>query len=450
MSTTSVDLDWLCEVFRAAEKPPSQFRLGLEAEKFGLTRDGKPIPYAGPEGVEGLFASLSARGFEAVRETEGGPVIGLVHGNESITLEPGAQVELSGAPRDDVHELARELRAHLDALEPFAGRHGVYFLHLGFQPLARLAELPEVPKQRYPVMRRFLPTQGARGLDMMQRTATVQWNLDFENEADAMRRLCTLLKLTPLLQAMTLNSPLYEGRPSGRLSERLDVWDHMDPKRSGLLRELWDNPAPRYRDYAAWALRAGMFLFKRGDRLHLNTGQSFEDFYRDGFAGERATLLDWKLHLGTLFPDVRLKTTLEVRGVDSQSPELALSMSALLAGLFYDERALERTVDLLAPVNYEMATDFRRRIQTEGLAARLATRTAREHCLELLELATEGLGRRAERRAHADERPFLAPLRSLVERGITPAEQLLTALAASELPLHRFLPEWARRGVVPP
>lgn len=450
MASSSVDLDWLCEVFRSAEKPKSRFRLGLESEKFGLTLDGKPLQYAGSTGVEGLFQTLESRGFEPVRERADGPTIALSRGLESITLEPAAQVELSGAPRTSVHELAVELGEHLEAVTGWAQRHDLYFLHLGFHPLATSAELPWVPKLRYPVMQRFLPAQGARGLDMMQRTATVQINLDFESERDAMFRLRTLLRVTPLLQAMTLNAPLYEGRPSGRLSERLDVWLHMDPKRSGLLRELWENPAPGYRDYAVWAMRAGMFLFKRGDTVHLNTGQSFEEFWRDGFAGEKPTLADWKLHLGTLFPEVRLKTTLEVRGVDSQSPELALAVSAFLAGLCYDPVALERAAGLLEGVTFDAATEFRHRIQVEGLSAPLASRTARAFCLDLLDLASDGLGRRADAGIAPDERPFLAPLRSLVERGVTPAEELLAALSESELALDRFLPGWARRGTVPP
>lgn len=433
------DLDALCEVFRSAEKPPERFRLGLESEKFGLLRDGTPLAYGGEHGVEGLFARLLPRGYTPITETSDGPVVGLKRGDESITLEPAAQVELSGAPRQTVHELAHELRAHLAELETARSTSDLYFLHLGFHPLARPDALSWVPKLRYPVMRAYLPTRGRRGLDMMQRTATVQVNLDFASEADAMLRLQTLLKVTPFLQAMLLNSPFYEGKVSPLLSERLDVWLNMDPDRSGLIPELWSTPNPSYRSYAAWAARAPMFLFMRGTTLHKNTGQSFESFWKDGFEGERPTAQDWKVHLGTLFPEVRLKTTLEVRGVDSQAPDLALALPAFLAGLCYDARALGAAAALLEPLTLDQANELRTRLRSEGLRTPWNGAPLQQAALRLLELAFDGLSRRAETQGVEDERVFLEPLRDLVERGVTPAERTLAAFAKSGLELPSFL-----------
>lgn len=443
----SPDLDLLTEVFRNAEKPHSEFRLGLESEKFGLTRSGRPLDYHGERGVEGLFARLVDQGFVAYRETAEGPIVALKRGGESITLEPGAQVELSGAPHRNVESIERELDAHLRALDEARPDAELYFLHLGFHPLATPEQLPWVPKLRYPVMRRYLPTRGSRGLDMMQRTATVQVNLDFESEADAMQRLCLLLRMTPFLQALFANSPFIEGRTSPLLSERLDVWLNMDPARSGLIEELWNRPNPRYRDYVEWAIRAPMFLFMRGDVLHQNTGQTFEAFWRDGFEGEKPTAADWKLHLGTLFPEVRLKTTLEVRGVDSQSPALALALPALLAGVCYDTVASDRAWALLGDLTLEEAHRLRLEIRTEGLRPRWKGGSVQATGRALLELASEGLARRAALPGSApDERPYLAPLWELVERGMTPAEQVVEDHRRSGLSLGEYLPTLAVRA----
>jgi glutamate--cysteine ligase len=438
------DLDALCEVFRSAEKPPERFRLGLESEKFGLHSDGLPLAYAGEDGVEGLFADLRARGYTPTTEVPDGPVLGLHRGDESITLEPAAQVELSGAPQLTVHELSRELHGHLADLEAARGNRDLYFLHLGFHPLARPEAFSWVPKLRYPIMRSYLPKRGRRGLDMMQRTATVQVNLDYENERDAMLRLVTLLKVTPFLQAMTLNAPFFEGGVSQLLSERLDVWLNMDPDRSGMVPDVW-KPNATYRDYATWAARAPMFLFMRGTQLHENTGQTFEAFWKDGFEGEHPTFQDWKTHLGTLFPEVRLKTTLEVRGVDSQAPDLALALPAFLAGLSYDTQSLQAAASLLESLDLVQAEELRRRIRTDGLSTPWNGTPVQKTAMELLDLAYSGLSRRASFWGFADESDFLTPLRELVERGTTPAERTLRAFRDSGLDLSAFVRTLASR-----
>jgi glutamate--cysteine ligase len=355
---------------------------------------------------------------------------------------------LSGAPHVDVAALDVELRTHLDELAGVGLDPNFYFLHLGFHPLAKPEDLPWVPKLRYPVMRRYLPTRGARGLDMMQRTATVQVNLDFESEDDAMRRLSLLLRVTPFLQAMTLNSPFIEGRLSPLLGERLDVWLNMDATRSGLIPELWGRSNPRYRDYAEWAVKAPMFLFMRGDVLHQNTGQTFEAFWRDGFEGERPTFADWKLHLGTLFPEVRLKTTLEVRGVDSQAPALALALPAFLAGLCYDDAASAAAWNLLVSLSLEEATRLRLEVREQGLRARWKGTPVQRTARRLVELASGGLARRSARGvSSSDESRYLAPLWDLLDRGLTPAEQVVDEHRKSGLELVQYLPRLARQGL---
>lgn len=423
-----VDLDQLTALFRESEKPPAQWRIGMEAEKFGFRGQGfEPLCYEGPSGVGAIFDWLSNElGWSPLREIEQGPVLALQRGEASLTLEPGAQLELSGSPFGTVHEVADEYAEHLHEMQRVGQVFGTWFAHVGFHPTANLAELPWVPKLRYPIMRRYLPSKGARGLDMMQRTSTVQVNLDYASEADAMRKLLVLLRLVPLVQAMTLNSPFIEGRRSELLSERLDVWLEMDPARSGLLLALWDKPGLGYQDYVEWALDAGMFLLLRDGQVHANTGQTFREYLRDGFDGLRATAQDWRTHLGTLFPEVRLKSTLEVRCCDCLPPALALSVPALCVGLTYDSTSLDRAAAVAERVRADAAVPLQRAIARQGLRTPFDGATIQRSCLELLEIAHDGLERRQKLDASGrSESMHLAPLRELTARGQTPADLLL-------------------------
>jgi glutamate--cysteine ligase len=420
----------LLSVFRAAEKPPSEFRIGAEAEKFGVRADtGQPLSYDGEFSVVRLFDALKELGWQPERETPDGPVIALRRNGASITLEPGSQFELSGAALPDVHAVHRETLAHLAELAPVAAEMNLVWLGVGFHPIARQAELGWVPKQRYRIMREYLPPRGSGAHDMMRRTATVQANFDFSSEEDALRKLRTALMLAPLVNAMTANSPFVEARRAPELSHRGHVWLHMDPSRSGTIRPLLEAARPRYEDYAEWALDAGMFLFKREQRVYANSGQSFRDFLANGFEGERATLGDWKLHLNTLFPEVRLKNTLEVRMCDSLPVRFAASVPALFTGIFYDDLALARAEELARELDVEAMYSAREQLVTRGLAARIGGVPARALAERLVEIADEGLGRRARRDEQGrDERIHLAELLELVSQGRTPAEALLEPL----------------------
>lgn len=421
--------------------------MGIEAEKFVVDEaTGRPICYEGKGCIEGMFAHLVAkRAWKPISEVPGGPVVSLSQGARSITLEPAAQFELSGSPFASLHDVNAELAGHTAELRELEAKFGVRFLHLGFHPWASHADLPWVPKRRYPIMKDYLPKQGSRGLDMMRRTATVQANLDYGNENDAMSKLVTLLRLTPVLQSMFLNSPWLEERPSGRLSERLDVWLNMDPTRSGLLTHLWDKPAPRYSDYVEWALDAGMFLIIRDGKAVANTGQTFRSFLKDGFQGHRATLKDWQLHLGTLFPEVRLKTTLEMRGADCVPPVLAMALPALLKGLMYDETALSQAQEVAVRVDPETAVALQREISFRGLAASLRGEPIQMAALQLFDIAESSLRRNAVANEQGeDEAIYLGPLRELVVQGVTPAEQLRATHAASGRELRPFLIETSR------
>lgn len=432
--------DDLLAVFHAAEKPIAMWRIGAEAEKFGVDANtGQPVQYAGERGVVRVFGALvEEHGWQPERERADGPIISLRRQSASITLEPGAQLELSGAAQPDIHAICAELRGHLRELRAISSEMNLLWLGVGFQPLARQGELPWVPKQRYEVMKTYLPTRGTGALDMMRRTATVQANYDYANEQDAMRKVRVSLRLSPLIHAMTANSPFFEGALGENKSERGKVWLNMDPARSGLIPALWSDRLPGYRDYVEWALDAGMFLFKRGAEVIANTGQSFRSFLADGYRGHRATRGDWKLHLNTLFPEVRLKNTIEVRACDSLPTDLACAVPALFTGVLYDERALAEAEELMARLSYDEVERARPALIQSGLATNIGPHSARALAERLIEISTGGLRRRARLNAAGkDESTHLTRLSELVARGKCPADVLTDGLSNSDPDLRR-------------
>lgn len=423
--------DDLLAPFYDARTPEPLWRVGTEAEKFGVLReDARPIAYEGPRGVRAVLELLQATfGWYPVREHEGGEIIALERGAESITLEPGGQLELSGAPHTSIHDAAREWYAHLDELHQIGDRLGITWLGLGFHPFARQSDLPWVPKLRYAVMREYLPTRGALGLDMMRRTCTVQANLDYASEADAMQKLRIALRVSPIVTAMFANSPLVEGRISGERSHRARIWLDTDPDRTGLLSFMWSARAS-FERYVEWALDVPMFLIKRGGHVVRNTGQTFRAFMNDGFQGTDATAADWYLHLGTLFPEVRLKKTLELRGADSAPRDLVPALPALSKGLLYDAAARDRAEALAERIDPAAAEAARPLVAQHGLRAQLQGRPLADWAAELLDIARAGLARLAlvDPRSGRDEGVYLDPLLQLVEDGQTPADRLLAQL----------------------
>jgi glutamate--cysteine ligase len=429
-----IGYDDLVLPFLAAEKPAAALRIGVEAEKFGILLPSyAALPYEGTRSISRVLSALVERGFSEQREQTEGPVIALVRERSSVTLEPGAQLELSGAPHLDLHAANLELEQHHAELTEISADLGIAWCSVGFHPLARRQDLPWVPKLRYAIMREYLPTLGDGALDMMQRTATVQANLDYTSEADAMRKLSIMLRLSPLVHAMTSHSPVTEGRLVSSGSLRGDVWTRMDTHRSGLPERLWLERDLCYGDYIEWALDAGMFLFKRHGEVIPNTGQSFRDFLRRGFQGHRATISDWKLHLNTLFPEVRLKNTLEARSADAQPSETTMSVPALWVGLMYDPIALDHAEALAHGFGYEAIRVARPSLIESGLRARIGARTVAELAAELLEIARAGLVRRDRlNAAHQDESVYLEPLMRLVHGGESPSDRLRRRLL--ELP----------------
>jgi len=421
--------DELLSLFHAAIKPPAEYRVGAEMEKFGVLANGTPVPYDGEHGVSAIMRELAAtKGWKPEAESEGAPLIALLRDGASITLEPGSQFELSGAPLEHCHEICAEFRGHLAEIAPFSERHGIKWLGLGFHPFAKREDYTMVPKQRYAIMREYLPTRGSLALDMMLRTATVQANYDFSSEDDAMLKMRVGLRLAPLTTALFANSPFYEGAPFGGKSYRAKVWLDTDPDRSGLVPSLWKKNA-KFVDYVEWALDVPMFMFKRNGQKIANTGQTFRSFFKSGFSGHKPTFTDWQTHLNTLFPEVRLKKTIEVRGADAQGAKLACTLPALYTGLYYDTKALAEIDALTSDWTLDEVTATRKEVWQKGLASRFRAGTLQPMAEKVLEIAKGGLERRAKLSPSGkDERVHLARLEELVAKGQTPADRLLDGI----------------------
>ena len=420
-------MDDLLVLFHGAEKPRERWRVGTEAERIAVQKaDGGHLPYDGAVSVTAIFDRLIAEHeWEPVRETEGGPIIALLRHGASVTLEPGSQIELSGAPFKTVHDGKAESDAHWADLRPVIDELGLVWLGLGCHPFASVDELGWVPKMRYDVMREYMPTRGSMAGDMMTKTCTVQANLDYSSEDDAMRKLRVGLRVQPIVTAMFANSPWEGGKRSGYRSYRALIWLHMDPDRSGLLPFAWKDHSS-YVEYVEWALSVPMFLVKRDGKAYYNTGQTFGSFMEDGFQGIRANYADWVDHLSTLFPEVRLKNTLEYRGADVQRPEMSFALPALWKGLLYDEnsfRALEGLVDRWSFPEVERQ---REGLAKHGVRTKFMNRAAVDWAGEVLELAEAGLRRIGDTNdAGEDETVLLRPLRELLEASRCSADVLI-------------------------
>ena len=426
-SAPLTSLDQLLEPFHEAQKPRARWKIGTEAEKCGVYSDGSPVPYLGERGVAAVLADLVKRhGWFEEREHQEGDVIALRRGDASVTLEPGAQLELSGAPLTTIHETCSEFRAHLRELEDISEKLDIQWLGLGFHPFAKTEDLEFVPKLRYGVMRQYLPTRGKNGLDMMLRTCTVQANLDYANEEDAIRKLRVSLRLQPIVTAMFANSPFVEGKITGERSHRARVWLDVDNDRSGLLDFAWDDSPMGYRRYIEWVLDVPMFLVKRDGKVVHNTGQTFRRYLAEGWQGVRATQEDWVTHVNSMFPEVRLKRTLEMRGADSLPTDLVCALPALWKGLLYEDHALAAAESLASKVRLEDAKNARADIADHALRAKLGERDVGEWASDVLRIAQGGLERLSNlNKSGEDERIHLARLESMVSKGQSPADALL-------------------------
>jgi glutamate--cysteine ligase len=407
-------------------KPANSFRVGTEHEKIPFYRsDLSPVPYEGSRGIEALLEGMRARlGWEAI--VDEGRLIGLYDaGGAAISLEPGGQFELSGAPVETIHDTARETARHLADVAEVGGALGIGFLAIGLSPKWSLAETPVMPKQRYKIMARYMPTVGSRGRDMMFRTATVQSNLDFSSESDMVKKMRISLALQPVVTALFANSPFLEGKPNGLLSGRSEIWRDTDKARAGMLPFVFE-PGMGFERYVDYALDVPMYFVKRGAHYHDVAGASFRDLLNGRLAalpGERARMSDWVNHLSTIFPEVRLKRYLEMRGADVGPIERINALPAFFVGLLYDPDALEAAYDLIKDWRADERQKLRDEVPRLALAASIGRRPLRDIARDALEIAGKGLSRRARLDdAGRDERMYLEPLRRIVETGEVAAQ----------------------------
>jgi glutamate--cysteine ligase len=410
----------LAGYFRAGGKAADRLSLGVEHEKIGVMAGGRAPGY---EPIRQLLEEMAARGWHRVEEQ--GHLIALEHATSgSITLEPGGQFEHSGAPFGSVAEAVAEDDRHTDELLPIAQRLGITFLGVGFRPFGSIEDVAWMPKGRYRVMREYLGARGRKAHEMMKRTATVQANLDYLDEADAMRKLRLGHGISSLVTALFAASPLVDGRPSGFQSYRASCWLECDPDRCGLLRFAFDEGAG-FQDYAAWALDVPMFFVYRDGQYRPVKDLTFRRFAKEGFGGERATLEDWALHLSTLFPEVRLKRYLEVRQADAGPREMVRALPALFSGLFYDANAGERAWKLVADWSWEERVTLYQETPRLGLSATVRGRPLHALCRELVGAAKEGLQRLGV------PVTLLSPLEQILDERRSVSDRVLAAYQAA-------------------
>jgi glutamate--cysteine ligase len=367
-------------------------------------------------------------GWEPIMDRDA--IIGLFDskGGGAISLEPGGQFELSGAPVESIHETASELRTHMDHTLALGDELGIGFLGIGMSPLWTRAETPVMPKGRYGIMTRYMPKVGKLGLDMMYRTSTVQVNLDFSSESDMVKKLRVSLALQPLATALFANSPFTEGKPNGNLSQRSAIWLDTDKDRTGMMPFAFES-GMGFERYVEWALDVPMYFVKRGNEYIDVAGTRFRDLLagkHPNLPGERATLADWVNHLSTLFPEVRLKRYLEMRGADAGPIEMLNALPALWVGLLYDDTALDAAWDVVKGWTEEERQEIRRFVPKDALNTRVRRHKLNDVAREVLRIAEHGLKQRNRKNAdRRDETIFLAPLQKIVETGKTQAEELL-------------------------
>ncbi|WP_339913481.1 glutamate--cysteine ligase [uncultured Brevundimonas sp.] len=423
----------LTAVMSDGAKPKSQWRIGAEHEKFGFDRTTLRRPaYEGDNGIRAMLDGLTRFGWSPVEEA--GHVIALERKNSegfsaSISLEPGGQFELSGAPLKDIHDICNETGQHLMEVKMVADEIGLGFLGAGFDPLWTREDIPVMPKGRYEIMRAYMPKKGGLGLDMMLRTCTIQANLDFDSEADMVAKFRTSLALQPIATALFACSPFTEGKPNGFLSARANVWTDTDPDRTGMLDFVFAEGFG-YETYANYALDTPMYFAKRGERYVDASGQSFRDFLEGklpALPGELPTLKDWGDHLTTLFPEVRLKSYLEMRGADGGPWSRICGLPALWAGILYDAPSLAAAWDLCKHWDIADHERLRRDVTRLGLKAEVAGRSVRDIAVDMVAIARQGLKNRARfSGGMVDERGYLSELEDIADSGITPADRLLS------------------------
>jgi glutamate--cysteine ligase len=432
----------LLEFFRSGATPRQDRGVGTEHEKFVFwRRECGMVTHGGAEGIETIFERLEER-YDWRPIYEGDLMIGMTRGDAAISLEPGGQFELSGGIKSTIHGTADELDCHLEELKDVAGEN-VKMVSWGINPFVAPEDVPMMPKQRYDIMRAYLPARGALAPWMMKTSTTIQANFDYTDEADATDLMRTALLISPIVSAIFANSPIRDGTDTGMQSYRGYIWTKTDPDRTGwpdfMYREDWG-----FGDYLDYILDIPMFFIQRNGRLIPKTGQTFRDYLDGGSGRYEPTMADFQLHLSTAFPEIRLKQYVEVRGADGGPYEQILGLPALWKGLLYDDSARRRARDLLD----DMAPDEHRQlfydVYADGFDAHGPDGTVGELADALIEISADGLRSLADEQGlEVDETGYLRPLRQIVTSRRTLADELRDMFIETGGDCERIVDEWA-------
>ena len=421
----------LIKPFQNGEKKPSDFKIGTEHEKFVFHIDTlKPVPFLGESGIENLLLALKKYGWESILED--GNTIGLSRdkslGGGTITLEPAGQLELSGAPLTNIHETFNELDEHRSQISKEGSNLGLGFLGAGLTPDWSFDEMPIMPKSRYQIMKNYMPKKGNLGLDMMFRSTTIQVNLDYSSESDMIKKFKVSLALQPIATALFANSPFLDGNLTGYNSFRSHIWTDTDPDRTGMLPFVFDGEMS-YEKYVDYALKVPMyFIYRDGNYLDVS-GSSFEDFLNgdlDELPNEKPNIIDWENHLTTIFPEVRLKSFLEMRGADGGSFESVCALSSFWVGLLYDSESLDSSFNLIKDFNIKQLQELRIEVAKNGLHSIIEGIKIQEIAKKVLMLSREGLRNRNILNENGDsEEIFLDPLQKILSSGKSSSDDLI-------------------------
>lgn len=409
-------------------KPKSDWKVGTEHEKFGFdTRTLKPLDYNQPGGIRDILSGLKDK-FNWRAEYEGENIIALFRDGCSVTLEPGGQLELSGAPLQDIHATCRETYVHLAEVKKVCENYNSAFIGMGFHPLAKKKDIEFMPKGRYKIMREYMPKVGTLGLDMMKRTCTIQANLDYSSEADMIKKFRVSLALQPIATALFANSPFKNGKANGFLSYRSHIWTDTDNDRCGTIPFVFED-SMSFERYVDYMLDVPMYFAYRDGKYLDASGLSFKDFMQGKLPilpGELPTMKDWEDHLTTAFPEVRLKKFLEMRGADGGPWRRICALPALWVGIFYDQEVLDAAWDMVKDWTTEEHQYLRDNVPKQGLCTQFRKQKVRDLALQMLELSRLGLEKRNIRgKCGKDESMFLEPLQIIADTATSPAERKL-------------------------
>lgn len=422
--------DQLAEYLASGCKPKEDWRIGTEHEKFGYCRDSlRPIPYEGERSVKAMLEGLRDRyGWDPVLEA--GQLIGLTRNGANVSLEPGGQLELSGAPLESIHQTCDEVNEHLREVHSIADEVGVSFIGLGAAPIWKHQDMPVMPKGRYKLMTEYMGRVGTSGTQMMYRTCTVQVNLDFASEADMVQKFRVALALQPVATALFANSPFFEGKLNGHKSWRSQIWRHLDDSRTGMLPFVFED-GMGFERYVDYALDVPMYFVYRDGKYINALGQSFRDFMKGqlpALPGETPTLSDWADHLTTAFPEARIKKYMEMRGADGGPWRRLCALPALWVGMMYDQSALDAAWDLAKGFDAETREALRVAASVDGLHAQVGNIKMMDLAKEVVAISEAGLKARAKVGANGlipDETHFLNALKESLESGQAPADELI-------------------------